>query len=62
MQQAIFIVIQDLLGEKSLFQNINLVQLAQMPDNDNGLIHLYELQFYIDEINAFKKNIIPLKI
>ena len=59
LQQAIFIVIQDLLGEKSLFQNINLVQLAQMPDNDNGLIHLYELQFYIDEINAFKKNIIP---
>jgi hypothetical protein len=58
LQQAIFIVIQDLLGEESLFQNINLVQLAQMPDNDNGLIHLYELQFYIDKINAFKKKII----
>ncbi|SNB43706.1 conserved hypothetical protein [Flavobacterium psychrophilum] len=58
LQQAVFIVIQDLLGEESLFQNINLVQLAQMPDNDNGLIHLYELQFYIDKINTFKKKII----
>ena len=55
LQQAIFIIIQDLLGEQSLFQNINLVQLAQMPDSDNRLIHLHELQFYIDKINALKK-------
>ena len=51
LQQAIFIIMQDILGENSLFQNINFVQLAQMPDNDNELIHLYDLQFYIDKGN-----------
>ncbi|MFV7236570.1 hypothetical protein [Flavobacterium sp. ZB4R12] len=42
----------DILGENSLFQNINFVQLAQMPDNNEELIHLYDLQLYIDEINS----------
>lgn len=51
LQQAIFIILQDLLGEKSLFKNINFVQLAQMPDNNEELIHLHDLQFYIDGIN-----------
>jgi len=50
-EQAIYIIIQDLLGEKSVYQNINFVQLAQMPNNHEELIHLYELQFYIDNVN-----------
>jgi hypothetical protein len=33
LQQEIFIIMQDIVGEKSLYQNINYVQLAQMPDN-----------------------------
>jgi hypothetical protein len=49
--QAIYIIIQDLLGEKASYQNINFVQLAQMPSNNNELIELYDLQFYIDTIN-----------
>ena len=50
--QVVFIIMQDLLGEKELFQNINFVELAQMPEQEeNELIHLYELQFYLDEIN-----------
>ncbi|TRW99013.1 hypothetical protein [Flavobacterium gawalongense] len=52
LEQAIFIIMQDILGENSLFQNINFVQLAQMPDNNEELIHLYDLQLYIDEINS----------
>jgi hypothetical protein len=40
LQQAIFIIMQDILGEKSLYQNINFVQLAQVPDNQEGLIQL----------------------
>tara|TARA_R110000868_G_scaffold81946_1_gene231677 strand:+ start:61 stop:564 length:504 start_codon:yes stop_codon:yes gene_type:complete len=51
LDQAIFIVKQGLLGEKSLFQNISFVQLAQMPKNDEGLIQLYSFQLYLDEIN-----------
>lgn len=50
-KQAIFIILQDLLGEKSLYQNINFVQLAQMPNNIEELIELYELQLYIDNLN-----------
>lgn len=50
--QVIFIIMQDLIGEKSLFQNINFVELAQMPEQEeNQLIYLYDLQLYLDEIN-----------
>ncbi|MFV8355485.1 hypothetical protein ACNQGB_04795 [Flavobacterium sp. XS1P32] len=48
LQQAIFIIMQDIVGKKSLYQNINFVQLAQMPDNMEGLIKLYELHRYLD--------------
>ncbi|WP_100612947.1 hypothetical protein [Confluentibacter lentus] len=50
-QQVIYIILQDLLGEKSLYQNINFVQLARMPKQSETLIELYELQLYIDTIN-----------
>jgi hypothetical protein len=50
--QVVFIIMQDLLGEKSLYQNINFVELAQFPDDhENELIHLYDLQMYLDKIN-----------
>jgi len=52
LQQAIYIILQDLLGEKVLYQNINFVQLAQMTNNNNELIELYDLQLYIDEVNS----------
>jgi hypothetical protein len=51
LEQAVFIIMQDILGENSLFQNINFVQLAQVPDNKEGLIQLYELQVYLDNFN-----------
>lgn len=50
-EQALYIIMQDLLGEKALYQNINFVQLAQMPDKEEGLIELYDLQFFIDDLN-----------
>ena len=56
LDQAIFIIMQDLLGEKSSYQNINFVQLAQMPDND--LIHLHAFQMFIDTLNLEDKNIL----
>ena len=51
LKQAIFIILQDLLGEKSLYRNINLIHLAQLPDYEDGLIYLFDLQLYLDEIN-----------
>lgn len=46
------IMLQDLLGEKSMAATINFVQLAQMPEQeDDELIYLFDLQFYLDEIN-----------
>ncbi|WP_298152269.1 hypothetical protein [Flavobacterium sp.] len=54
--QLIYFMMQDLLGEKSLYENINFVELAQLPEeNENELICLYDLQFYIDEINKDHK-------
>lgn len=50
--QVVFIIMQDLLGEKALFQNINFVELAQLPDQENNeLIYLYDLGLYLDKIN-----------
>lgn len=50
------IMLQDLLGDKSMAENINLVQLAQMPaEEDDDMIYLYDLQFYLDDINYNNK-------
>lgn len=49
---VVYIIMQDIIGEKLLHQNINFVELAQLPEQeDDELIHLYDLQFYLDEIN-----------
>lgn len=49
---VVFIIMQDIIGEKSLFENVNFVELAQMPEDEaNELIYLYDLQLYIDELN-----------
>ncbi|WP_284651646.1 hypothetical protein [Flavobacterium terrisoli] len=50
--QVIYIIMQDIIGEKLLHQNINFVELAQLPEQeDDELIYLYDLQLYLDEIN-----------
>ena len=50
LQQIIYVILKDLLGEKSICQNINFIQLAKTPNQIEELIELYEFQFYIDEI------------
>jgi len=46
------ILFQDLHGEKSMDENGSFVQLAQIPgQDDHEMIHLYELQYYLDEVN-----------
>lgn len=55
--QLIFIIMQDLLGEKLLYENIGFVELAQLPEEGpSGVIRLYDLQFYIDELNRLDGN------
>ena len=53
---VIFIIMQDLIGEKSLFENVNFVELAQLSMAENSeLIYLYDLQAYIDNVNKSRK-------
>lgn len=52
----ISIMQQDLLGEKAMEKNSNLVQLAQMPQQeDNQLIYLYDLQLYLEDLSNQRK-------
>ena len=62
LQQAIFIIMQDIVGEKSLYQNINFVQLAQVPNNKEGLIKLYDFQLFLDNLNGVELNNYFLKM
>lgn len=56
--EAVFIIMQDIIGEKSLYENINFVELALMPEQeDDELIYLYDLQYYLDEINTKNSNL-----
>ena len=44
-------ILYDLLGEKSMVEDVNFIQLGQMPEDDRNLIKLHELQAYIDQVN-----------
>jgi hypothetical protein len=46
--QAIFIIIHDLLGEKTATKNRSFVQLPQLPDLEQNGIKLQDLQYYLD--------------
>jgi hypothetical protein len=55
LEEAIYIISQDVAGEKAAKNNITLVQLAQKPNQPQNLIKLYELQTYIDLFNLGKR-------
>jgi hypothetical protein len=50
-KEAVFIIMQDIFGEKYVYEHINFGQLAQMPDNNNDLIHLHDFQTFLDILN-----------
>lgn len=50
--EAIFMILYDLLGEKSMVEDLNFVQLGQMPVDNINLVELHELQAYIEKINS----------
>lgn len=46
--RAVYYIMQNLFGEKSLYHNINFVQIAPLPENDNDLLHLYDFEGYLE--------------
>lgn len=55
LRTLINIMLHDLIGEKIMHENINLVQAAQKPEQGhNEMIILYDMQFYLDEINRIQ--------
>jgi hypothetical protein len=56
LEEAVYIVLQEFIGEVALYKNINFVQMGQVPNNNHKLVHLYELQEYIDKINTINRN------
>jgi hypothetical protein len=62
LQQAILIIMQDIVGEKSFYRNINFVQLAQVPDNKDGVIKLYDFQLFLSSLNGAELNNYFLKM
>jgi hypothetical protein len=57
IDEAVYIIIQDLIGEENFKKTIDLVQLAQLPDNPKNLVHLYELQEYIDFLYKINRRV-----
>lgn len=55
LEEAIYIILEDVAAEKTTKNNITLVQLAQLPNQPQNLIKLYELQTYIDLFNLGKR-------
>ncbi|MBP4141977.1 hypothetical protein J3S90_09195 [Flavobacterium sp. P4023] len=50
LEQAIYVILQELLCEKVLSQKITLVQLAQTTNKEEDLVQLYELQWYLEAL------------
>ena len=57
IEEAVYLMIQDLIGEENFKKTISLVQLAQLPENPKNLVHLYELQEYIDFLNKINRRV-----
>jgi hypothetical protein len=53
---------KDIVGEKSLYQNINFVQLAQVPEKEEGVIKLCDFQLFLDNLNGAELNNYFLKM
>lgn len=58
LQEAVYIMIEDLVGEMAVKKHISFVQLAQLSDNPRSLIRLYELQEYIEKLSLLNKKTI----
>lgn len=55
LQEAVYIMLEDLVGEMEVKKHISFVQLAQLSSNSKDLIRLYELNRYIEYLNLLIK-------
>ena len=55
LEEAVCIVLQEFISEVALYKHINFVQMGQTPNNTHNLVHLYELQEYIDKLNEINR-------
>nr|WP_315207497.1 hypothetical protein [uncultured Flavobacterium sp.] len=51
IRQSIYYILEEILGSIFLYETIHFVQLAQSAKQKIPLIHLYELQKYLDNYN-----------
>ena len=56
LEEAVCIVLQEFISDISLYKNINFVQIGQTPNNTHNLVHLFELQEYVDKLNTIRNN------
>ncbi len=51
IRQSIYYILEEILVTSTLYENISFVQLVQSVEQKIPLIHLYELQRYLDNYN-----------
>jgi AAA+ ATPase superfamily predicted ATPase len=51
LSQVICIILQNQMTQESLSQNSSFVQLAQLQDNKEELIYLYDFQIFLEILN-----------
>lgn len=55
IRQSIYYILEEILVNTILYENISFVQLAQTDEQEILIIHLYELQRYLDNYNFKQK-------
>jgi hypothetical protein len=50
LPEAVYIMLEDLVGEMAVKKHIDFVQLAQLSNNPRSLVRLYELREYIERL------------
>lgn len=51
LMEAVYIIIESILGEKFLHENIDFVELARLPEHNIELFYLYDLKLFLEEIS-----------
>ena len=57
LEEAVQIIIQDLVGEVDFKRTISMVKLSQLPEKPKNLINLYQLKGYIDFLNKLDRRV-----
>ncbi|WP_369765323.1 hypothetical protein [Flavobacterium sp. WC2429] len=61
LHQAIFIILEKIPVSPILFETFHLLQLPQSTRQQTVLIHLYEIQAYLDNFNLQQNQVVKLQ-